>query len=45
MGFVVADIPHTLWGRDTLEDMGAILTMDNQVFFDDIMEREQLKVS
>jgi hypothetical protein len=38
----VADVPQTLWDRDVLEDMGVILTMGDQAFFDDIVEHEQL---
>lgn len=39
---VVANVSPILWGKDILEDMGVILTKDNQAFFDDIMEHEQL---
>jgi hypothetical protein len=39
---IVTDIPCILWSRDILEDMGAVLTMDDPAFFDDIVEHEQL---
>ena len=38
----VADIPHNLWGRDILEDIVSILTMNNCAFFDDVMQHDQV---
>jgi hypothetical protein len=32
--FVVADVPHNLWGRDILDDMG--------IFFDDSIQHDQV---
>lgn len=32
---VVADVPYNLRGRNTLENMGAIITMEDHNFFDD----------
>jgi len=40
---VVADVPCNVWGRDVLEDMGAILTLDSCAFFDDIIHHDQLE--
>ena len=39
--FFMPVVIYTLWGRAIVEDM-CVITMDDQSFFDDIMEHEQL---
>jgi hypothetical protein len=38
----VADVPKNLWGRDILEDMGFLFTISYFIYFDDIIQHDQL---
>lgn len=39
---IISIVPHNLWERDILEDMGVILTTHDRVFFNDIMTHDKL---
>ncbi|KAL6037256.1 hypothetical protein STEG23_000761, partial [Scotinomys teguina] len=32
---IISTIPRNLWGRNTFEDMGVVLTIDDMAFFDE----------
>lgn len=38
---IISMVLRNLWGRDILEDMGAILSTDDKVFFDDFQVHEK----
>ena len=33
---IISVVPRNLWGRDILENIGAVLTTDDRVFFDNL---------
>ena len=35
---IVANVHFNLWGKDILVDMGVLLTMDDHVFFDNVIQ-------
>lgn len=39
---IVSNVPHNLWERNVLKDMGVILTTHDHVFFNDIMTHDKL---
>ena len=39
---IVSTVPRNLWGRDIPEDMGAVLTTDDRVFFDNLKVHEKI---
>ena len=38
---IVSTVPRNLWGRDILEDMGAVIATGNRVFFDNLQDHEK----
>ena len=39
---VISKVPRNLRGRDILEDIGAVLTADDRVFFDNIQVHKKI---
>lgn len=38
---IISTVPRNLWGRDILEDLGAVLTTNDRSFFDDAVVHEK----